>query len=216
MKKNETYKVVIADDHQLVIDGLKALIESNEKFSIVYTCSNGQSAIDYIQSNVCDVVMLDIQMPVLDGLETARILLEQFPNLPVLMLTMHDEKEFIQKALEHGARGYLLKDTTETTLIEALQHLVNGEYYFGGNVALKLADSEYVYSKGRRTKHVELSSRELEIIQLICDEFTTDEIAEKLFLSNHTIKTHRKRILQKLEVKNVAGIVRYAIENNLV
>ena len=212
-----TKKIIIADDHELVLQGLIALLETASDIEIVATAQNGQEALDLIQrTEEVDLLLLDINMPELDGIEVTRFVKENYPEIKVLILSMYQRSEFIKTLITAGADGYILKNAGKAVLLEAIEALSKGERYFSKEVLDSMIDS---YTEKRKTKDlalVELSTREKEVVRLIAMEKSTAEIAEELFLSAHTINSHRKSILSKLDVKNAAGIFRYALHSGLI
>jgi two-component system nitrate/nitrite response regulator NarL len=202
--------LLIADDHQVVIDGLKSLLSLEDDFQVVGEAQNGKMVLEALKDQKIDVVLLDINMPEMDGIETARRMREQHPNVKILILTMYNRPEFIRNIIEVGASGYVLKNAGKDELINAIRKVERGEDYFSLSVTNTLMDS---FKSGAESSKVELTKRERGVLTLIAEGNKTSEIAEKLFLSTHTVDTHRKNLLSKLNIKNAAGLVRYAIEN---
>lgn len=202
-------KVLIADDHHLMIDGLKSLLDSVEQVEIVGIAHDGLEALKIISRKQVDVVLLDIQMPKMNGFEVAAELKTKHPEIKILMLTMYDKPGFIRELLETGVDGYVLKNTGKEELVEGIQAVMAGERYFSKEVETIFFDS----LKKSRDESAFLTAREVEIMKLIARELTSQEIAEQLYLSHFTVDTHRKNIISKLGVKNTAGLIRYAYEN---
>ena len=210
-------RLLIADDHQVLKDGLKAMLKDNEEISVVAEAGNGLEVLEKLNGQEVDVVLLDINMPVLDGIETCKKLRQMFPFVKILALTMYEEGNLISKMVRNGANGYILKNTGKDRLIEAIKTVYRGENYFSDRVKDALITS-MVASKNKKSGTLipSLTRREKEIIRLIVNEYTTHEIGEKLFISEKTVETHRKNLLQKLNARNTAGLVRIAIEKGLV
>lgn len=204
-------KIIIADDHSIIRDGLKAMLEMNDFCRIVGEAANGEELLDLLKTTPCDVVCTDISMPVMDGMEATRQIMKHFPKIRVMCLSMHEEAAFIKKMMEAGAVGYVFKDSSKDELKEAIQAVHSGKKYFNQ----KLFDILLNMESGGKEISV-LSSREKEILKLIAEEYTNPEIAEKLFLSVRTVDTHRQNLIQKLDVKNTAGLVKYAIKSGLI
>ncbi len=210
-------RVVVVDDHQIFVDGVKALIEGFEDIEIVGEANDGIELIDCLSKAEANVILMDINMPIMDGIEATKLVLEKYPELKVLMLTMHDSKEYIEKLLKAGAHGYILKNTGKEELYEAINAVVKGDNYYSAAVTKSIMESmQKKKAVTKKLHNVELTSREKDVLELIAQEFTTNEIAEKLFISHHTVESHRKNLISKLQVRGVSGLVKYAIQSGLV
>ncbi|NER80762.1 MAG: response regulator transcription factor [Leptolyngbya sp. SIO1D8] len=210
-------QIVIADDHQMLIDGLKAMLEGEPDIAVVAVAYNGLEVLEILENTQVDVVLLDINMPVMDGVDTCKKMKKLHPLVNVLALTMYDEGGLISSMVKNGAKGYILKNTGKAELLAAIKAVHKGETFFPG----KIKDILLTNMMGKKSQQSaffipKLTSREKEIITLIVHEFTTQEIADKLFISVKTVETHRKHLLQKLNVRNTAGLVRIAVEKGLV
>ncbi len=204
--------ILLADDHQMFIDGISYLIRE-AGWNVIGIAKTGSEVFKIIkEKGNPDILVLDIEMPEMDGIEVARELKKQYPPLKILILTMHGEHEFIRQMLQTGIDGYILKDTGKEELINAIASVCKGEKYFGQKVTESIISS---FSKPKIPSS-NLSDREIDIIKLIADQKTTGQIAKQLFLSKHTVETHRKNILLKLGIKNSAGLVKYAMKNGLI
>jgi two-component system, NarL family, nitrate/nitrite response regulator NarL len=204
--------IIIADDHQMVIDGLKALLAHEPDIRIIGEAVNGEDLLDLLRSGTLpDIVVLDINMPGLDGIEAAKEIHRRFPYIRILVLSMYNKPVFIKNLIEVGVAGYILKNTGRDELVAAIHKIAGGHDYFGTEVTRSMMNS----FKGKAEMQTQLTKREEEIVKLIAKAFTTAEIAEKLFISTHTVDTHRKNLLSKLNLKNTAAIVNYAIQNGL-
>ena len=160
---------------------------------------------------------MDINMPEMDGIEATKLVKTKHPLLKILMLTMFSSRDYIEKLLRAGADGYILKNTGKAELQEAIETLMNGESYFSKEVTERIMEGlQKKKNMEKSTYLVELTEREIDVLKLIVQEFTTAEIAEKLFISTHTVETHRKNLISKLNVRNIAGLVKYAMQNGLV
>lgn len=206
-------KLLLADDHLVFREGILSFFENHEEMEVIAQASNGVEVIQEVKKEVPDVIIMDISMPEKDGIETTKQLKAEFPTIKIIMLTMHETQPFIRQLLELGVDGYLLKTTSKTELLAAVDSVVKGQRFFGENVQEVFMNS---FSAENVVAPVQLTKREREILELICDELNTNEIAEKLFLSPHTVETHRKNLLSKTGVKNVAGLVKFAITNKIV
>ena len=214
MKKSSANKirVLLVDDHAMFRAGLKTVLEYvSDRIKIIGAVENGQKAVEFCKKNVVDIVLMDIEMPVMDGIEATKKILSSNPNQNILMLTMHDEPQTIQECITNGVKGYLLKNDEVSELVNAIEAVVDTGYYFDDRVSRVL-----ITMLVEKNKKVALTETEIEVIKLICDEHTNSEIAAKLDVSLRTIDTYRQRILEKTKAKNTAGIVMYAIKNKLL
>ena len=216
-------KVYIADDHQLFIEGVKALLRDAENIKIEGEAENGEALLKLLESKPADVVLMDINMPVMTGLDTTKEMHKRYPDVKVLALTMFDDTLHISEMIKAGASGYLLKNAGKEELINAITRVARGEKYVSNEVSVKIIenmfnkDSSNINSPQQgTTRKAELTRRELEIIRLIAKEHTNNEIAAILNNSPMTIITHRKNLLRKIGVKNTAGLIKYAIQHGLL
>ncbi len=206
--------VLIADDHQIVIDGIKAILKTEKQLQIIKECGNGQEVIDYLNNDgTADVIILDINMPVLDGIDCARAIKKDWPAQRILILTMYNDPQLIKKMMEVGADGFVLKNTGKKELLEAIDKIMHGQTYFGQEVTNTLAKS---FIQTRNTTKVQLTRREKEVLRLLFEGLTTQEIAEKLFISSHTVDSHRKNLLSKFDAKNTTSLLREAGKMGIV
>lgn len=213
--------ILIVDDHQMIREGIRASLSDTSDIRIVDEAASGEEALEKLKSHSSvTVVVMDISLG--DGQDSVAItqkLLKLFPYLKILVLTMHDEEVHITTMLKTGASGYLLKDTGMDELVTAIRTVANGDTYFCKRVANTMMEKFMQKKKSVKTGKIppeQLTKREREILQLIAEEYTNQEIAEKLFISHRTVDTHRRNLILKLNVKNTAGLVRYAIKYELV
>ena len=207
-------KVLLADDHRLFADGLKAILDSNNAIEVVDIVSNGFGVLEKLESNSdIDVLVLDIEMPKMDGIETTSMIKKdaRFEDLKILILSMYSRKSFIMKIMEVGANGYLLKEKTKENLVDAILKVHQGIPYFGLDILGKITSRE-----SRLEQDVDLTSREKQVLCLIAEAKTTKEIALLLNISEATVNTYRRNLLQKLDFPNDKYLVRYAIKNGFV
>ncbi|HTF17805.1 MAG TPA: response regulator transcription factor [Chryseolinea sp.] len=205
--------VLIADDHQMVIDGMKALLSEEHDIQIVGEALNGDEALAFLKSgNLVDLIILDINMPNTDGIETARAIAHNYPATKVLILSMHNKPIYIKQLIEVGVSGYILKNAGKEELLSAIKNIQSGKEYFSSEVTKAIFNS---LKNSPTSTESQLTKRELEILRLLSKALTTSEIAEKLFLSPYTVDTHRKNLLSKLGLRNTPALVRYAIEHGL-
>lgn len=214
----EVIKVLIADDHQIIIDGLKSLISAEKSIELVGEASNGKEAIDLLKLITANVVILDINMPVLNGIETMKRIKSDFPEVKVIILSMHNESSLIKNLIEIGTDGYLLKNCDQDELIEAIHKVGSGQKYFSSEVTLSLLNKNSGMKSTVKTDPIlsNLTEREIEILKLITQGLTNKEIGEQLFISHRTVDTHRTNLMKKLELNNIAGLIRFAIKNGFV
>lgn len=206
-------RVAIADDHELFRDGLKLMLGSEETIDLVGEASNGKTLLTLVKKQKPDVVITDIKMPEMDGVEAAKAIHEELPLTSIIALSMFDDEEMILEMLEAGALGYLLKNADKTEVVEAIQTVSQNKPYYCKSTSGKLAKL-IAYSKHnmqKQKKQAEFTEREKEIIKLICQEYTNKQIGEKLFISSRTVEGYRMKILEKMDAKNIVGIVIEAI-----
>ncbi len=216
-------KVALVDDHQLMIDGIRLLLKDYADIDITVTAGNGKEFIKTLKNQEVDIVMLDINMPEMDGVETIKVLKKEFPAINTLILSTLDDTKLIRKMLELGAMGYVLKNTSGNELKRAIDTVHNGDYYFtpaiqGKLLALPQQKKEKKERKNytREGHHAALTKREKEILKLIAEEYTGPEMSAHLHISLNTVETHRKNLVAKLGVKSSIGLVKYAIKHGLV
>ena len=208
--------ILIADDHQLMIDGIKTVLGDIEDFNFVAEANNGFQVIEKLESGIhVDVILMDINMPKLDGLECTRKISKKFPESRIIALSQYDEKRFVKRMVKYGASGYLLKDSGKDILEKAIRQVYAGEKYFSDRLKMRLVSQE-LKMEDTKSLFPNLSQRELEILNLICKEFSSQEIADRLFISFHTVESHRANMMSKAGVKNTAGLVRWAVENDFL
>ncbi len=207
-------QLVLADDHSLVRDGIRALLANENGIHIKGEANNGSEVLELLSVVKVDMVLMDIDMPEMNGLEAARIIQKTYPTVKVIVLSMHDEKAMIQALIGAGVDGYLLKNTPKAELVKAIYEVANGSSYFPVEVKSRLLEKDS--DSFRKGKLAELTDRELEILTCIAEGLSNKEIGEKLFISHRTVDTHRTNLMQKLDVHNVAGLVRLAIQCGLV
>jgi DNA-binding NarL/FixJ family response regulator len=209
--------ILIADDHQMFVDGLKRLLLTRPEFSIVGEAYDGFGAISLIEQNQVDILILDINMPGLDGMEVTRQVSRRFPAVKILILSMYTESTFATELLGQGACGYLIKNTGKDELFEAIHSVMeNGHYVSKTALNKPLTLPPSLPAKEDLGKQFNLTKRETEILKLLVLGKTSPEIAENLYLAIYTVDTHRKNLLRKLNVKNTAGLVRFAIAHSLI
>ncbi|HOK96561.1 MAG TPA: response regulator transcription factor [Anaerohalosphaeraceae bacterium] len=209
-------RVVLVDDHEIMREGMSALLRKYSQFEVVGQASDGRQAVEVVLELKPDIVIMDVGMPNLNGIEATRRMLAQLPNLKVMALSTHSDGNIVAKMIKAGACGYMLKDSAFEELIEGLNTILEGKTFLCNKVS-KVVFSEYVsmITNPNRTLDDGLSSREREVLQMVAEGHTTKEIAEALNLSTKTVDSHREHIMEKLGIRNVAGLTRYAIREGL-
>jgi len=204
-------KVFIVEDHMVVVEGIRSLLENERDIEVIGNAENGASCIRFFQTNTADVILMDINLPDMSGIDLCKVIRENYPGIMVLALSTFNQGTYISKMMESGANGYLLKNAGRHEIIQALHDVVKGKTYlsFEAGQALKSA----MLSNPQQPL---LTKREKEILLLITEGLTNIQIGEKLFISIDTVESHRKNLYSKLGVKNTAMLMRYAIENDLM
>lgn len=215
MKKT---KVAIADDHVLFRKGLVSLLTGEANIEIVLEANTGRELVQRITGIEVDVVLMDVEMPDIDGIEATRLLRDAQPDVRVVILSAHNEKTMILHAIDNGARGYLLKDTSPDDVVDAINTVMQNGFCFNNDISHLLLKGIVEKEKFQSTFNAapQLTERETEVLQLICQEMTTTEIGDKLCLSPRTVETYRKNLLEKIGARNTVGIVMYALKNKLL
>jgi DNA-binding NarL/FixJ family response regulator len=211
----ETIKILLADDHLIIRDGIKLMLKKNLNFKIVAEAANGGEVIQYLYDNPnsIDVVLMDINMPIMNGIEAAKIILEKFSDVKVLALTMHAEESYITNMLKAGALGYILKESKTEELVSAIKSVARGEKYYSNEVSVTLINS---LMNGDKPQESELSDREAQVLSHIATGLTNKEVGEILYISGRTVESHRRNIMGKLDLRNTAEMIRYALEHEIV
>lgn len=212
-----TINLLIADDHQLLLDGISSLLANEPDIHIAATALNGEEVLALVEQHDYDVCLLDISMPGIDGIETARLVKQRKPGMRIIILTTYNDRQIVEELLETGISGYLLKNSTRQELLEAIRKVHAGGLYFSDEVHRTLMQNYVKLNRDRlQPKDVVLTHRELEVLQLLAQEFTNDGIAARLNISYRTVETHRKNLLQKTHSHNLAGLLKYAYSHQLI
>jgi DNA-binding NarL/FixJ family response regulator len=206
-------RIIIADDHQIVIDGIRALIGKNPNFKIIGEARNGKEVLELLKYLHADVILMDLDMPVMNGLDTTEAVKKKNSKCKVIGLTMHSEPGMIRAMMESGADGYVLKTADREMLFEAIDKVLMNQKYFSPEVTETLVRNNAQMGSSNNTESEKLTDREEEILILIAEGFSNKEIGEKLFISHRTVDTHRTNIMKKIDARNIAGVIRYAIKN---
>lgn len=211
-------RILIIDDHQLIIDGLSAFIKSDNSLEFVGSGNDGDEALKLVEVLRPDIVLMDIEMPKISGIQASEEIKRNFPEVKIIIISMHHEKGLVKKLLERGIDGYLLKNSSHQEVLEAIAKVKNGKKYFSEDVTLTLLGSDENSDKIATNFAIldELTEREVEILKLIAEGKTNKEIGDQLNISHRTVDTHRTNLMKKLEVNNVAGLIRLAFKNGLI
>lgn len=220
----DTIKVLIADDHKLYREGIKSLLHDEEDIAISVEVSSGREVLEKLEQQPIDIILMDIDMPDMNGVEATKAVKLRYPDMRILILSMHDDLEFILDVLKAGASGYLLKSSESLDLISAIKALVLGSSYYSERVSSKLCDylnhiNQPVAASPKPAASEDIANltrREKEILELIGKEYTNQEIADELFISTNTVFTHRKNLMKKLNVRNTAGLIHFASKNGMI
>ena len=205
-------RVFIVDDHPVVIEGIHSLLQNEKDIAWMGHAMNAQSCLGFFVNNTADVVLMDISMPGMDGVELCSIMKEKYPGVYILGLSTFNQGLYIKKMMENGASGYILKNSSKEELLRAIHTVSNGGIFFSGEAGEALKE----YQRSSTIQLPELSPREKEILGLIAEGYTNPQIAEKIFLSSFTVDSHRKNLLAKLNVKNTASLIKLAVEQKLI
>ncbi len=211
-------RVLIADDHPVVRDGLRAaILMSEDDIEVVAEASNGHEVLEIVENTPIDVFVLDIKMPILNGIETTSRLIQMNPSSRVIILSIHDSRFFVEKALKAGARGYILKESSTEEIIRAILEVDSGKVFLSPAVTQYIVDGfiKKAYAGEKAPSLITLTTREKEILQLLAEGIASKEIAERLYLSLNTVRVHKKNIMQKLDIHNQVDLVRYAIKEGI-
>lgn len=209
-------KIVLADDHLYIRKGIRLLLQNELSFEIVGEASNGEELLEAVEQHQPDIVITDIEMPLLNGIEATRIIKQRRPDTGVIALTMYDDEHRLVDMLEAGANGYVLKLTNEGELVEAIESAIGGGSYFCRDTSMRL--SKMIASSKAKVieqERVDFSEKELAIIHLICEQYASKEIADRTDLTARTVEKYRNEIMHRVGAKNVVGVVVYAIKHKL-
>ena len=208
-------RLAITDDHEMVLKGIETMLDNTPEIKVVGCYKNATDTIENISKDQPDVLLLDINLPDINGIDLCKQLLKKTSDLKIIALTNFDETSFVKRILNNGAHGYLLKNTDKFELLDALKTVLSGEQYLQKDIQKKLL-FQAVGKKSISTLHTKLTRREKEVLLAISEELTTQEISEKLFISPKTVETHRMNLMSKLGAKNSVGIIKIAMEKQLL
>lgn len=213
-------RIILVDDHTIIRDGIRALFKEKPEVEVIGEAGNGKELIQLLQNTEADLVMMDLNMPDMDGFDATAYLHEKYPNLKILILSMLDHESYITKIMDTGASGYLLKNTGRDEMLCGIKIVASGGQFICSAVVRNLLKKmqnqigKSVVSEEKQTR--DLSQREIEILKLIADGLTNAEIADKIFTSKRTVETHRQNIIEKTKAKNTAALIKYAISKGII
>lgn len=208
--------IMLVDDHQIVRDGIKSHLEKINNYKIIAEASNGKEALDILKNTIPHLIIMDIHMDEMGGITCTKKILEKYPKIKVLALTMHKESQYIKQMLSAGAHGYLLKNCDQKELIIAIDQIIKNNSYYSPQVTKVIMNN--ISGKAEKTKQahqIPLTDREIEVLHLILKEYSNKEISQNLFIGLRTVDAHKRNLLEKTGSKNIAGLVLYAINNHL-
>ena len=220
LEEDNLIRVVLVDDHTIIRDGIKALLRDKDEIVVVGEARTGKELVEMLPKLEADIIMMDINMPEMDGFDTTAYVTEKYSQFKVLILSMLDHESYVAKALDAGASGYLLKNTGRDEMICALRIIANGGQFIGSSISLNLIKKiqnpslKPVLLEEKQTR--DLSQREIEILKLIADGLTNAEIADRIFTSKRTVETHRQNIIEKTKAKNTAALIKYAVGKGII
>ena len=215
----KSISLIIADDHEIFRDGLALMLAKQESMSLIGQAADGRELVQLVMERKPDIILTDIKMPYVDGIAATRLLLQQNPDLKIIALSMSEEEGLIVEMLEAGAKGYLLKNADKKEILEAILTVHEGNIFYCRHTSARLASlivKSNKFDPHKKKNEPLFTEREIEVIRLICRQHTAQEIGDKLFLSRRTVEGYRTRILEKMEVKNTAGVVIFALKHGLI
>lgn len=210
-------KISIADDYKIYRDGLRVGLSADENMEVISEADNGEDLLESMETIIPDVIIMDLKMPIMDGMEATKLVRKNYPNVKVLVVTMYDDDKFIIHMMENGANGYLLKNAEPDEIIKSIYSVYENGYYFNDLVNKALLKKLVLKNnlKPSFNQNVELTERELQVLKLICEEKTAAEIAKEIFLSPRSVEGIRQRLIEKVGVRNTAGLVMFAVKSGI-
>jgi len=215
----DTVAILIADDHDLIHNGIRNILRPVKRYKIVGKAINGQEAIDKAIELEPDIILMDISMPVLNGIEATKIIVKKLPGIKILALTQHEENEYVEEIIKSGGAGYLLKNSKKNEFVEAIESVLKGKKVFSEKISEQLISGMFsgrTESEKADKPEVPLTNREIEIIKKIADDMSNQEIADDLHISLRTVETHRRNLMQKLNAKTVVSLLKYAAQHGII
>lgn len=210
--------IIIADDHDMFRDALKTMLELDDIANVLTEASNGKELLSLLEEYVPDIILLDIDMPQMGGIEAAGIINDKYPTIKILALSMYGDEKYYQEMIKAGAMGFILKSSNKSELEEAIKSIHNGHNYFSNELLMKIIEQMGVASTEPKSTELEITftDREIDVLKLLCQGLSSNDIAEKLFLSSKTIENYRVKLLNKTKSKNSVGLVVYVLKNNII
>ncbi len=214
---DKIHHIALADDHAMLLDGISTLIESQPNLHVVCKAQNGKELIHFVEISVPDLCIIDMEMPIMDGMAASELLLKRFPDLKIIVLTMYQEQSLVKNLVNMGISGYLLKTSDKDELLFAINQVLKGKTYFDGKLMnqTRNAEEELITSPNDFSKVSKLSEREKEVAILLCNGLSNKQVAEKLFVSPSTVDNHRTNLMKKLDVHNVVELIRFCLKNSI-
>lgn len=211
-------RILLTDDHLIIRNGIKQMLKRHKQFKVVAEAGSGIEAINYLDNNYneIDVVLMDIDMPEMNGIDATKVISNSFENIKVLVLSVHNEEPYIKSVIDAGAYGYALKDADTNEIISAIETIASGKKYFSSEVSNIMINSLMNKQKEQTVETDGLSEREIDVIKLVACGATNKEVSDKLFISSRTVETHRRNIMDKLGLNNIAELIKYAIKRGYV
>lgn len=206
-------QILIVDDHQILLDGIEAMLHGVGDFQVIGKCSDGNTALNFLDENTVDILLTDLYMPKMTGMELTQKVKKRFPNVKVLALSVSYDVSIVHDLIDAGISGFIIKTIGRDELIEAIKTIAQGNIYFSREVSNEILRS--LSNRGEEEVY-HLTEREIEIVKLIAQEFSNAEIANKLCISERTVETHRKNIYRKTNTKTIVGLIKYAVEHKLI
>ncbi len=213
----QTIKLIIVDDHDLFREGLRFVLSKNTDFEVIDEASNGLEYLNIIKTVKPDIVLMDIDMPVMNGINATKKSIDLYPDIKIIVLSMHGDQEHYLQMIESGAKGFILKDAGSKELTLAINEVYNNKNYFSQELLMKIILRKEESPIGEKLiKQLEISDREIEVLELLCKAFSNNQIADKLFISPKTVEGHKTKLMDKTNTTNSVSLVLYAIKNHLV
>lgn len=211
-------RLIIADDHEIFRDGLALMLSRQKDITLIAQAGDGKELLELTELHNPDVIITDIKMPVMDGIQASKHILQKFPDIKIIALSMFDEESLIVDMLEAGAKGYLLKNADKQEILDAIETVYEDKTYYCHHTSARLTNMivRSNFNPYKKKEPVSFNDRELEIIKLICQQNSSKEISDKLFLSSRTVEGYRTKILEKMNARNTVGVVVYALKHNLI
>lgn len=211
-------RILLTDDHLIIRNGIKLMLKRHKQFKVVAEAGSGIEAINYLDnnSNEIDVVLMDIDMPDMNGIDATKVIANSFENIKVLVLSVHNEEPYIKSVIDAGAYGYALKDADTNEIINAIETIASGKKYFSSEVSNIMINSLMNKQKEETIETDGLTEREVDVIKLVASGATNKEVSDKLFISSRTVETHRRNIMDKLGLNNLAELIKYAIKRGYI